>query len=469
MKNIYPLNSLKSLMILLFFVSATIPTIAQPNVTLTPVITTGLNEPIQLVNADDGSNRIFIVQKGGSILVYDAAYNFLSTFLTITSLTSSGERGLLSMAFHPSYSTNGFLYIYYTNSAGDLEIARYKVSSNPNVADASSKVVVITIPHPTYSNHNGGELHFGSDGYLYLSTGDGGGSGDVANNSQNTSVLLGKMLRLNVNTSPTAPYYTIPAGNPYSNEVFARGLRNPFRWSFDKLNGDIWIGDVGQNAWEEIDHRPAATAAGSNYGWRCYEGNAGYNLTGCGPMSNYVFPVFTYPIGSGAAVTGGIVYRGAAYPSMQGWYLSADFYSGTFYKIYPNGVGGWITATQTLSTIGIADFGETENGEAYAVSLISNSVYRISANSPIGISELNAMAEVSPGISPEGVLYMNLHPDAGYELMEIIDMNGAVVAKENVTGVSGRIHAPVGQLAKGVYLLRLSGMTNNYVNKLIIQ
>ena len=360
---------------------------AQPVIALTPVITTGLSLPIQFVNAADGSNRIFIVQQGATIRAYDAAFNFLSVFLTVSNVNVGGERGLLSMVFHPDYTNNGLLYVYYTNTAGDLELARYHVSSDPNIADAATKVVLITIPHPTNSNHNGGELHFGNDGYLYLSTGDGGGAGDVPNNAQNTSVLLGKILRFNVNASAVAPYYTIPAGNPYSNEIYDLGLRNPFRWSFDRLTNDMWIGDVGQDAYEEINYRAAGSRGGVNYGWRCYEGNTAYNLTGCGLSSNYIFPVYTYPTQNPAAsVIGGIVYRGSTYPILQGYNISADFFSGTLYKTVSDGSGGWITSTQMLSTTGIADFGETENGEAYAVSLTGNSVYRISASSPLPVT-----------------------------------------------------------------------------------
>lgn len=351
-----------------------------PQISLTSVITSGLSAPMQFVNAGDGSKRIFIVQKAGTVRVYDSTFNFLSVFGTVSNVSTTGERGLLSMAFHPNYSTNGFVYVYYTNTAGNLELARYHVNStSPNTLDAASKVIVLTIPHPTYSNHNGGELHFGSDGYLYLSTGDGGGSGDVANNAQNTSVLLGKILRLAVNTSTTAPYYTVPAGNPFSNEVYAYGLRNPYRWSFDKATQDMWIGDVGQDSWEEINFRAAAVTAGTNYGWRCYEGNAAYNTSGC-TGTNYIFPVHAYVTQNPAAsITGGVVYRGTAYPSLQGCYLSADFYSGIFYKIVPNG-SGWDVTTQTLSPTGIVDFGETESGEVYVVSNTGNSVYRVIAN-----------------------------------------------------------------------------------------
>ncbi|MEO5893189.1 MAG: PQQ-dependent sugar dehydrogenase [Ferruginibacter sp.] len=379
-------NAASCFLLLTFCLVFTKPAIAQPVLALSPVIETGLSTPIQFVNAGDGSNRVFIVQQGGTIRAYDASFNFLSTFLTVSDVNFSGERGLLSMAFHPDYQNNGFFFVYYVNTAGNLEIARYHISASPNIADPASKVIVITIPHPTNSNHNGGELHFGNDGYLYLSTGDGGGGGDGPNNAQNTSVLLGKMLRFNVNTSATAPFYTIPAGNPYGNEIFDLGLRNPYRWSFDRQTFDMWIGDVGQDSYEEINFRAAGATGGVNYGWRCYEGNTAYNTAGCQAISNYVFPAYNYPSQNpSAAITGGIVYRGTSYPAMQGYNISADFFSGIFYKTVSNGAGGWTTTTQTLAPTGIVDFGETEDGEAYVVSLTTGSVFRliISGTTPV--------------------------------------------------------------------------------------
>jgi len=403
MKNTCTLRYISLSILLIAFSCISIVVKAQPGLTLTPVIQTGLSSPIQIVHAGDGTNRLFVVQKGGTIRVYDAYYNFLSTFLTVPNVNTVGERGLLSMAFHPDYKNNGFFYVYYTNNTagaiGGLEIARYKVSStDPNTADINSKVIVITIPHYTNSNHNGGEMHFGSDGFLYLSTGDGGGAGDTDNNAQNTSVLLGKMLRFNVNLSAMAPYYTIPAGNPYNNEIFALGLRNPYRWSFDRQTNDMWIGDVGQDSFEEINYRAAGTTAGVNYGWRCYEGETAYNTAGCLSKPNYVSPVFNYVSQNpSASVTGGIVYRGSAYPALQGWYIAADFYTGIFYKIIPNGVGGFTTSTEKLTPTGLVDFGEAENGEAFVVSLTGNTVYRLGSNTALPLTLLsfkgNAVAQ----------------------------------------------------------------------------
>ena len=371
----------------LIFIGFINDTVAQPVLSLTPVIPTGLTAPMQLVNAGDGSKRIFIVQKDGSILVYNKDYGLIGTFLTVTDIETSGEAGLLSLAFHPGYASNGLFYVYYTNSIGNLQLARYSVSANPNVADPLSKDTLITIPHPTYTNHNGGELHFGNDGYLYLSTGDGGGTGDPGNNAQSVDALLGKILRFAVNTSDISPYYTIPAGNPFGSEVFAYGLRNPFRWSFDKITHAMWIADVGQDSQEEINYRHADSTAGVNYGWRCYEGSAVYNTSvGCfGPITNYVFPVHSYPTPSPGAVTGGTVYRGNTYIAFRGYYIAADYYSGQFFKVkYDTLTHTATTTTQILSPNNLSDFGETEDGELYAVSLGAAVVYRVVSDGSIG-------------------------------------------------------------------------------------
>jgi glucose/arabinose dehydrogenase len=397
----------------------TIQLIAQPVLSLAPVIS-GLNAPMQLVNAGDGTNRIFIVHRDGAITVYDESYHSLGTFLTVSEISIDGEGGLLSMAFPPDYENTdptigGFFYVYYTNSDGDLEIARYHVSGgNPDEANPE-KTVVLNIPHPSSPYHNGGTIHFGSDGYLYLATGD-GGDGAIPSNAQDGTSLLGKMLRIDVNTSLVSPFYSVPTDdNPYINdptildEIWAFGLRNPFRWSFDRLTNDIWIADVGEGSWEEINFRTANSTGGINYGWRCYEGNAEGNLTGCGPAAGYIFPVFVYenPASGPAAVTGGTVYRGTTVPtnaSLYGYYLAADFYSGDIYKIIPNGAGGWSTFIQDAVQTGIVNFGETENGEVYAVSLTDGTVFSITTVSaaplPVTLIEFNA----SPG---NGVVHLD--------------------------------------------------------------
>jgi len=375
---------------------------AQPELVLSEPVISGLNQPIQFVNAGDGSGRVFIVHKEGLIKVYDADFNFLNDFLNVTNISTSGERGLLSMAFHPDYENNGLFYVYYTGNepgnVGALTIARYKVSAgDPDLADPASKKIVLEIEHPL-GNHNGGELHFDQAGYLYLSTGDGGGGGDPGENAQDPEKLLGKLLRLEVNTSETPPFYTVPADNPFGNEVYCLGLRNPYRWSFDRFNGDLWIGDVGQNLWEEFDHVKAGEIAGTNFGWDCYEGDAPYELTGCLPAENYHFPVFDYGVPGSQSVTGGVVYRGNRFPAMYGWYIGAEYFTTDFFLIRENGASYTIADPQTLGPSNIVDFGETEDGEVYVVSLGSGTVYQLTTSTePMPLTMLGFSARETDG------------------------------------------------------------------------
>jgi glucose/arabinose dehydrogenase len=366
----------------------------EPSLSVTPVIT-GLDQPMQLVNAGDGTNRLFIVHRSGNISVYDQAHNSLGNFVTVSGVSTSNERGLLSMAFHPNYGnpSSNFFFVFYTNLSGDLELARYQVSAgNPNVANPA-KTIVFTISHPN-DYHNGGTIHFGNDGYLYWATGDGG---DNPANAQSGTSLLGKMLRIAVNTSQTAPFYSIPAGNPYVNnpnirdEIWAMGLRNPFRWGFDRQTNDMWIADVGEGSWEEITYRPAGSTGGINYGWPCYEGNAPWISTGCGPASSYVFPAYVYanPASGGASVTGGTVYRGSTIPAnalLRGYYLAAEYITGDIYKIKPDGSGGWTTYKQLLVQKRIVNFGEAENGELYTVALNNGGAASSGSISKIGVT-----------------------------------------------------------------------------------
>ncbi len=381
---------------------------AQPAIAFHSVAS-GLSSAVDIVNAGDHTNRIFVVQQGGTIVVYDQSFTSLGNFLTVTGILTGGERGLLSLAFHPDYINNGFFFVYYTNANGDVEVARYHTpSATPNQADPTSGKVLITIPHPGQSNHNGGKLNFGPDGYLYFATGDGGGGGDVPNNAQTGTVLLGKMIRINVSTGDTAPFYSVPVDNPFvSNavirpEIWSFGLRNPFRWSFDRQTHDMWIADVGQDAWEEINFRPAGQTGGLNYGWHCIEGTHTYG-SGCtlnAANGTYAPPLFDYPHNSttgGFAVIGGYVYRGLLNPVMAGYYIFADEVSSNVWLLPPGG-----GAADTIEFKGlqanISSFGEAENGELYATSL-NGQIYNIVAtnNSTLPVTLLNFTATASPG------------------------------------------------------------------------
>lgn len=360
--------------------------------TQNPVIT-GLTSAMQLVHADDGSNRIFVAERGGVIKVF--APGALGTPITFLDLNQNGqvvltgnEDGLLSIVFHPNFETNGYFYALYSNLLGDLVVARYK-ATNPasnNTVNPNTGFEVIKIPHPINTNHNGGEMHFGSDGFLYLSTGDGGGGNDPNQNAKNPNVLLGKILRINVNVPDTNPVkYAIPPGNPYNNPVYALGLRNPFRWSFDRLNGDIWIGDVGQGAREEINHRTATQLNNANFGWRCFEGDIptpNVDRTGCNAAGPYVDPTFAYVNGTrGKSVVGGVVYRGTRSPLMYGWYIGTDYFSGDIHKISADES---VKSYETSTVIGITDIGEDQAGEIYAVT--GSTIYRIISDSQLPVT-----------------------------------------------------------------------------------
>lgn len=390
----YPISmrliSVFCLVLSAFRLSAQIPDV---NINSTPVIS-GLTQAMQLVHAGDGSNRIFIVERAGVIRAYrPGALGTAIEYLNMNSggqvVGTVGEGGLLSVAFHPDFPVNGFIYTYYTDTAGDLVLARY-TSANPagDVVLAGTRVEILKIPHPVNNNHNGGEMHFGyEDGYLYLSTGDGGAGGDPNKNGQNPNSLLGKILRINVNPpAGSGLNYVIPPTNPFGNEVFALGLRNPFRWSFDRETFDMWIGDVGQGDREEINHLTAGTANGANYGWRCFEGDIrtpGIPLTECPDAEGYVQPVYTYETGSarGSSVIGGVVYRGTDWPVMQGYYIGTDYFSGDIHKINSDGS---VMQYETSSITGIRDIGEDEDGEIYAVT--AGQVYRIEAENPLPVT-----------------------------------------------------------------------------------
>ncbi|HMQ48980.1 MAG TPA: PQQ-dependent sugar dehydrogenase [Saprospiraceae bacterium] len=350
------------------------------------VFANGFDSPVDISHA--GDDRLFITEKDGTIRIIDGNGNVLpQPFLNIDPMVNSqaSERGLLGLAFHPDYSENGYFYVNYTNGSGHTVIARYSVSAgNPNQADPNSELPILTINQP-FSNHNAGDLNFGPDGYLYIAMGDGGSGGDPQNNSQTRNRMLGKMLRLDVdNVEP----YTIPADNPFINdnltldEIWAIGLRNPWRFSFDRLTGDIWIADVGQDDWEEIHFQPASSTGGENYGWRCYEGFDTYNTNNCGGASGYVQPVHVYPSDGvqGCSITGGYVYRGENNPSMYGYYFYADYCTGRFWGLRPDGQGGWSNVELlNLANQEFSSFGEDAEGELYVAGIGSGNIYQVVA------------------------------------------------------------------------------------------
>jgi hypothetical protein len=342
----------------------------------------GLNDPVGIYNA--GDDRLFILEQSqGDIELYQTDGTYIGKFLDLSGLISTGgERGLLGLAFPSDYAANGKFYVNYTNNSGNTVIAEYAVSGDPNIADPASASILMTI-NQDFSNHNGGHIAFGPDGMLYIGMGDGGSGGDPNNRAQNPLSLLGKMLRINPDG---AGGYTIPGDNPFVgdgstlDEIWAVGVRNPWKFSFDQGTGDMWIGDVGQGAWEEIDVQPAASAGGENYGWRCYEGNATYNTSGCGPIGNYVFPEAEYAHGGGdnfCSITGGYVYRGAEFEDMVGHYIFTDYCNGELYSLKDNGIGGYDELIVNGNTnFGYTAFGEDHLGEMY-IADIGGAIYKL--------------------------------------------------------------------------------------------
>ncbi len=331
-------------------------------------VASNLDRPVDIEQPPDGTTRLFFVLQGGKIVIHNGTTVLATPYLNISSSVSCcGEEGLLSLAFHPNYSTNGFFYIYYVNTSGNLVLARYKVSSNTNIANANSKTILLTIQHPTNGNHNGGELQFGKDSYLYLSVGDGGGGGDQANNAQNLGKLLGKILRIDVNSGTP---YGIPPTNPFVNttgakkEIWAYGYRNLWRFSFDRVNGNMYSADVGQNTWEEINREPANTAGGINYGWRRMEGKHCYNpATNCNTGS-LKLPIIEYSHPQGCSITGGYVYRGTAISNLIGTYFYSDYCSGIIRGAKLSS-GQWTTSQLLASGKTVSTFGEDRAGELY--------------------------------------------------------------------------------------------------------
>lgn len=340
------------------------------DVALEPVVTRGLGDVVYVTHARDGTGRLFVLEQDGRIRIVAVGVLAEEPFLSIVDrVMSGGERGLLGLAFHPRYASNGRYFVNYTrNGDGATVVAEYRVSANANRSVDSERVLLV-IPQP-YGNHNAGMIEFGPDGHLYVATGDGGSGGDPGNRSQNRRELLGKMLRIDVDGGEP---YGIPADNPFASggalpEIYAIGLRNPWRFSFDRLSGDLWVGDVGQNAWEEID----VIESGRNYGWRIMEGNHCYQPRRDCDRGGLELPVAEYAQEKGrCSITGGYVYRGSAIPALNGTYVYGDFCSGEIF-----GLRDGTQRVLTSTGLAIASFGEDGAGELYVVEH-DGEIYRI--------------------------------------------------------------------------------------------
>lgn len=429
----------------------------------------GFTDPVEITHA--GDSRLFVVQQGGLIKIVNANGTTNATpFLNLSSIISTGgERGLLGLAFHPNYATNGFFFVNYTNTAGNTVIARYSVSANPNVASTTG-TILMTITQP-FSNHNGGSIKFGPDGYLYIGMGDGGSGGDPGNRSQNISDNLGKMLRIDVNSS-VAPFYTNPATNPYvgiagNDEIWAIGLRNPWKFSFNRLNGDLWIADVGQNAIEEIDKISSPLPnTGINFGWRCYEGNSAYNTTGCAAASTMTFPFTQYARSGGAcSVTGGYVYTGTIYPNFQNKYFFTDYCDD---KIRMVNSAGTITTTSSFSGNSFATFGEDVAGELYVAGISSGIIFKIQ-DASFGTSDFEKN-EFSLFPNPaKNSISIKLSNENLATKIAVFDLTGKLILSQKLEN-NPENTISISSITKGIYMVSVETENGiSYSKKLIIE
>jgi glucose/arabinose dehydrogenase len=349
-------------------------------------LTTVPGRPLAITNAGDGSGRLFVAEQGGKVYITRRGSPVATPFLDISGQVSGGgEQGLLGLAFHPSFPTDRRMFVDYTNGAGDTVISSFQVDpGTPDTVVLGSEVVILTVDQP-YANHNGGAIQFGPDGYLYIALGDGGSGGDPHNNGQRLDTLLGKILRIDIDHPSGGNAFGIPGSNPFvatpgaRGEIWLFGLRNPFRFSFDRSAGDLWIGDVGQGAWEEVDVARAGVG-GLNFGWRVMEGAHCYApSTGCSTAGK-VLPVTEYGHEFGCAIIGGNVYRGAAQPVLRGGYVFSDACTGITWAINAAGSGPQALVKVADGPSGIAGYGEDEAGELYAAAL-DGRIYRVTATS----------------------------------------------------------------------------------------
>jgi len=438
------------------FVAAPPGALAQPAITLTPLGTGGVvSAPLHAASPNDGSGRIFVVSQEGVIKIFQGGAYLSTPFLDISSLvTFNDEQGLLSMEFHPDYADNGWFYVYYVDNLttpGSVTIARYTVSSDPNVADPSSAQIVLVVPNPFDDTHRGGRLEFGPDGFLYAGIGDSGGVGDPENRAQNTSSLFGKLLRIDVNGTGAVPCgqadpmpYAVPPTNPFvgvagaCEEIWAYGFRNPWRFSFDRATDDLFIADVGEDSWEEIDLQPAGSTGGQNYGWRLMEADHCFDPpTNCddGTLTHPIFEYAHIPAGR-CAVIGGFRYRGTLVPDLVGMYVYGDLCSGEVFAATQSG-GTWSSVVLKDTTFVISGFGEDEAGELYLTNL-SGLVYRFE-QTPYPAPALSAVSPSPILAGDPGVTLVAT--GSGFTAESVVRWNGST--RPTVFVSTSELHAAI--------------------------
>lgn len=438
----------------------------------------GYESPLGIEHA--GDNRLFIVERGGKIWIATLrgkkkAAPFLDISDRIT--TAGGEQGLLGLAFDPDYKSNGYFYVNYTNPEGDTHISRFKVSDdNPDMANEDSEIVLLTQEQP-FTNHNGGQIKFGPDNYLYIALGDGGSAGDPLNNAQNPSTFLGKMLRIDVDSASGGKMYSIPEDNPYVGmagyleEIWATGLRNPFRFSFDRKEGDLWIADVGQDSWEEVNYQMADSEGGENYGWSCWEGNHAFKADCDLNDAPLVYPIVEYPHNSdpcSGTVIGGYVYRGRLFSNMYGKYFYADYCKGTIGTIFQEN-SEWVNKELvTFNPFSYTSFGENWIGELFLADASKGIIYLLYDGSDLPAGRVLDSEKVSiyPNPATENfTIKVNTSKQDVYQL-KILDQMGQIVytaSKVAETGVN-EWEISVDSFKPGLWFLKVES-SKGTVNK----
>lgn len=424
------------------------------------------NNAVFLTHAADSTDRIFIVEQAGRIKVFPNSSNASSAkeYLNITDRVSSGgEKGLLGLAFHPDYETNGYFYVNYTASNPERTvISRFQVTNNPDSANKNNEFQILTFSQP-YGNHNGGWIGFGpNDGYLYIATGDGGSGGDPENRAQNITVLLGKILRIDVDGGTP---YAIPPTNPFIDstnaevrkEIFAWGMRNPWRCSFDPVTGWLWAGDVGQYDWEEID----IIENGKNYGWRCYEGNHVFDMSLCN-YPEYIFPIWEYSHGAECSITGGYVYRGINVPALEGKYIYGDYCSKKVWSLEYDGINPPNNQLLLTAPGALTSFGVDQNNELYLTSSNDN-IYRFtptvtSSENEITVSEYSLEQNYPNPFNPSTIIKYNLPEDSDVTI-KIYDSLGkeidTIISTSQQKGFYQKTWSAE-KFSSGVYFVKMS-------------